>query len=93
MTHEPQEKPRFLDKPRNVRKMLWVFFAGCVVLLLLDGLGLRLAARGDEGLRHANRTWEGWFGFYCVFGFVACVILVVAAKGLRKLLMRGEDYY
>jgi hypothetical protein len=28
-----------------------------------------------------------------IFGFVACVFLVLAAKELRKLLRRAEDYY
>ena len=32
-------------------------------------------------------------GFYAVFGFGACVLLVLAAKALRRLLMRPEDYY
>ncbi len=32
-------------------------------------------------------------GFDAIYGFVACVGLVIAAKGLRVLLMRDEDYY
>ena len=32
-------------------------------------------------------------GFYAIFGFGACVLLVLAAKALRRLLMRPEDYY
>ena len=36
----------------------------------------------------------GNVGFYAVFGFVACVALVLAAKHvLRPIIMRGEDYY
>jgi hypothetical protein len=31
-------------------------------------------------------------GFY-IYGFVACVVLVVIAKEMRKVLMRKEDYY
>jgi hypothetical protein len=33
------------------------------------------------------------FGFYSVYGFVACVLLVLLAKEMRKLLIRKEDYY
>ena len=33
------------------------------------------------------------FGFYAIFGFVACVGLVLAAKELRKFLKRDEDFY
>ena len=36
---------------------------------------------------------ENWFGFYGIYGFVACVILVLAAKELRKLVARAEHYY
>ena len=32
-------------------------------------------------------------GFYGIYGFVGCVFLVLAAKELRKLVMRSEDYY
>jgi len=32
-------------------------------------------------------------GFYSLYGFVACVILVLLAKEMRKLVMRDEDYY
>lgn len=30
---------------------------------------------------------------YAVYGFVACVILVLLGIVLRKIVMRGEDYY
>ena len=44
--------------------------------------------------KHGIFTWESFFGFYSVYGFVACVILVIVAKYvLRPLVMRKEDYY
>jgi hypothetical protein len=33
------------------------------------------------------------FGFYALYGFVACVLLVLLAAEMRKLVMRDEDYY
>lgn len=30
---------------------------------------------------------------YAVYGFVACVILVLLGRGLRRLVMRDENYY
>ena len=42
---------------------------------------------------HGELPVEGWFGFYALYGFVACVLLVLVAKQLRKILMRDEDYY
>lgn len=43
--------------------------------------------------RHETLDFAGSFGFYAWYGFVACVSLVIAAKGMRKLLMRPENYY
>jgi len=77
------DKQHLFDKPRNVNRLLRVFYGACVVLLVLD-LVLH---------RHAERAWEGMTGFYALFGFVAFVALVLVAKVMRKLLMRAEDYY
>ena len=43
--------------------------------------------------RHLVHPLEGLFGFYAIYGFVACVMLVLIAKYMRKLLMRAENYY
>jgi Na+/melibiose symporter-like transporter len=59
-------------------------YAGVCVLLLLADLVLH---------RHVEHALEGWFGFYAFYGFVACVTLVLVARGLRRVLMRREDYY
>ena len=42
---------------------------------------------------HGEFSVEHWFGFHGLFGFVACVGLVLTAKALRRILMRPEDYY
>jgi hypothetical protein len=36
---------------------------------------------------------ETWFGFYSVYGFMSCVVLVAVATVMRKFLMREENYY
>ena len=79
------ENTGFFDKPGNVRRMLRIFYAACVILVLLDLFSLR---HTEEA-----RPWEGFFAFYVVYGFVACTLLVLIAKVLRKVLMREEDYY
>lgn len=71
------------DKRENVKRTLRILYAICAVLLLADFLIHR----------HVTHAWEALFGFYAVYGFVACVILVLVAKEMRKLLMRKEDYY
>jgi hypothetical protein len=44
--------------------------------------------------KHAIFPWEEFFGFYSIYGFVACVVLVLVAKYiLRPMVMRKEDYY
>ena len=32
-------------------------------------------------------------GFYAFYGFIGCVVLVLLATAMRKVLMRDEDYY
>ncbi|MEE8171930.1 MAG: hypothetical protein V3T62_03280 [Alphaproteobacteria bacterium] len=73
----------WIEKRKNVVLMVRIFLAVSIVLLVLD-----LVIQ-----RHDLFSWEGWFGFYGFFGYVACVTLVFAAKVLRKLVMRREDYY
>lgn len=77
------QKAYWLDKSENVTKLyrgLWV------VGLLLVAIDLILH-------RHEDFSFATLFGFYGVYGFFACVILVLIAKKLRTVLMRDEDYY
>jgi len=80
---ERPEKQYFFDKPRNVKRTLYALFTICGVAFLLDAVIER----------HVVHPWEGLFGFYAFYGFVACVVLVLVAKEMRKVVMRGEDYY
>lgn len=77
------EKQFFFDKPENIKKVLRVFYFLCAVLLAIDLIYHR----------HVLHSWENLFGFYGLFGFVGCVILVLVAKEMRKWLMRDENYY
>lgn len=78
------EELGMFDKPKNVKRLLYTFYT-CVVLLLLVDIFYH---------KHAIFPWEGAFAFYSVYGFVACVILVIVAKYvLRPMVMRDEDYY
>ncbi len=77
------EKPHFFDKPENIQKVLRVFYVCCAVLLAADFVVHR----------HVYHDWENMPGFYPLYGFVGCVVLVLIAKEMRKVLMRKEDYY
>ena len=90
---DQDKKAHFFDKPKNVKRTMRVFFVCCVILLLLDVVDAALQLFGIGDLRHSERPWEGWPGFHAIYGFVACVLLVLVAKEMRKILMRREDYY
>ena len=78
------EKRHWLDRPANVTKLyrgVWAIGAGLVLAELFVH-------------RHEEIAFASWFAFYAIFGFVACVALVLAAKeALRRLVKRPEDYY
>ena len=78
-----KQKTYLFDNPRNVRRVVLGLVGACVILIALD-LVLH---------RHVSHPWEAMFGFYAVYGFVACVLLVLLAKEMRKVLIRPEDYY
>ena len=61
----------------------WIWLAVCLLVAAIDLVYHR----------HVVHAWEAWPGFYSLYGFVACVALVLAARVMRWLLMRPEDYY
>jgi hypothetical protein len=79
----PDEKRHWLDLPGNVDKLVRLLVLICALLVLADFFYHK----------HPHFGFDGWFGFYAWFGFVFCVGLVLAAKQLRKLVKRDEDYY
>lgn len=79
------KKKHIFDEPKNVKRLLVAFFGCCFLLLCLDPLI-------DKS--HAHFPWEAWIFFNGTYGFVGCVLLVLAAKHiLRPLVRREEDYY
>lgn len=77
------EPKRWLDHPRNVDKVYWSVIVVSAGLFLADVFYHK----------HPEFKMEAVFGFYGLYGFFACVGLVLAAKAMRVFLMRGEDYY
>ena len=77
------EKEAWLDRPSNVSKVYWGLVIVCAVLIALDFIYHK----------HAKLELEQLWGFYGWFGFIACAVLVLIARVLRKLLMRDEGYY
>lgn len=76
-------KKHLFDEPRNVRRVIRGLLVVCAILF-----GLDLVIH-----RHVDHPWEAMIGFYAVYGFVGCVVLVLLAKVLRRIVMRSEDFY
>ncbi|HNQ04583.1 MAG TPA: hypothetical protein PKH69_08215 [Thiobacillaceae bacterium] len=72
-----------LEDPRSIRK-LW---RGFLVLLALSVLAGALI---DPKPHFAI---EGWFGFHALYGFVACLVMIVGAKVLGWCLKKPDTYY
>lgn len=80
MNDKPQH---WFDRPENIRLILRTLYITCAGLFSLDFVLHR----------HVVHSWENLPGFYAIYGFVGCVVLVLIAKLMRTFLMRGEDYY
>lgn len=77
------EKKYWLDQPNNVMKIFWAVCLLCAAVFVADAFYHK----------HVHFSAEGWFGFYGILGFVACIGVVLVAKVMRKILGRPEDYY
>ena len=64
-------------------KVLYALGGICAALLIVDFLRDR----------HGVFDVEHWPLFFCLFGFIVYWSLIIAAKQLRKLIERPEDYY
>ena len=76
-------KQHVFDKSKNVNRVLHTLYTICAALFLIDFVYAR----------KMMHPWEAVWGFYAIYGFVACVLLVLIAKEMRRLVMRREDYY
>lgn len=76
-------KKHLFDNPRNVDRLLKGFYVICIMLVIADFIIHR----------HMTMGWEKIPAFYAIYGFIACVVLVVIAKWMRKVIMRKENYY
>lgn len=78
-----QQKKYLFDDPKNIKRVLHIFYGCCALLLVLDFVIHR----------HISHGWENLWGFYPLYGFVGCVILVFIATWMRTFVKRDEDYY
>ena len=72
-----------MDNRKFGVRVFWALVALCALLLAIDPFVTK----------HGHYAAENWIGSYGLYSFVSCVLLVLAAKELRKLVKRREDYY
>ena len=77
------DNPGWADRPETRRLIRRVLYVVCVVLVIADFFAHRHISTGIERVP----------AFYALYGFVALVGVVLAAKGLRLLVRRDEEYY
>lgn len=73
----------WLDDMKNVKRIVYGLYAVCTLLFLVDFLYHK----------HTYLPIEDIPGFYALYGFIMCALLVICARGMRVFLMRSEDYY
>lgn len=79
------DKEYFFDRKRNIKLVVAMLFICCTALVVVGFIA---------PVEHPHFEWERYPQFYAVYGFVAFVVLVLAAKWfLRPLVKRDEDYY
>lgn len=77
-------KVHFFDKPEGLKRVLKIFFTSLIILVIVD---IFIHKHGYFG-------FDEYPSFYGAFGFIACVLLVLAARFiLRPIVKRKEDYY
>jgi hypothetical protein len=96
---ENDGRKRTFDYPSNVKLVIRWFVWACVCLALLDGaiylLDTVFHAFPPDSIFHGLHAFEieGLPFFHPAYSFVACVLIVLVAKQLRRIVMRDEDFY
>ncbi len=73
----------WVDKPGNGNRIFRALIVVCALLFVADFVIER----------HGEFEIEDLPGFFAVYGFVSFTVLILAAKALRGLIKRPEDYY
>ncbi len=76
-------KTGWLERAGNIRRIKAAFGIVLGLLVVIDFL------IDKHGYFHL----EDLPGFYVIYGFISCVVIVAFSKGLGKLLLRKEGYY
>ncbi len=87
MPAEPSKKApedeHWLRRPATIR---WLWTIGICLLIIVTLMDFIVHKHPHFGL-------DGLFGFYSLFGFGACAVMVIFAKALGVFLKRKDTYY
>jgi hypothetical protein len=75
--------PHWLTRPETIRRLWQVFIA----ILAATVIAEMFVAH------EPHFAVERLFGFYALYGFVACAALILIAKGIGIFLKRPDTYY
>ncbi len=82
--HGPKDDVKgIFDNPRNVNLLKYSLYASCLLVAIADFF--------VDG--HPYFDIEKFPVFYGLYGGIMCAALVIAAKWMRIIVMRDEDYY
>jgi hypothetical protein len=72
----------------RLKTLVWISYAILALVVLMD------AMPAIVNKEHAHTGPEHWPAFWAVFGFVACVLIIILSKWYGHLgIMTREDYY
>ena len=82
-TQNHSAQQHWLVKPATIRKLWWLL-----------GIVLAITVIAQAVIHiHAYFDIDGRFGFYALFGFLSCALMVLFAKLLGLIVKRHEHYY
>lgn len=83
MRNNDQSDAGWADRPGPKRAIRLALYTVCALLVLAEFFVDR----------HPTNDIEALPVFYALYGFLSLMVAVIAARGLRRLVRRREDYY
>jgi hypothetical protein len=75
----------FIGNPENAKQRNRIGYAMLVAAVIVDFLVPR---------EHSIYVWENIPGFHALYGFIACVLIILVSKFFgHRGIMKKEDYY
>lgn len=92
---EPPFSPAPTPVAVNEHRLHWLWRPSSIRLMWRWGIGLLAVVVLFDLLvePHPKFGIDGSFGFYAWYGLLACVAMVLVAKGIGIFLKRPDDYY